>query len=111
MSEVSVTRDSGGWLHSVDDAPAVVTQHGARFWYNHGLQHRKGGPAVEMTNGDREWWVNGRRISALLASDEPSTSLWWRTVTALANVADNMLTYVPDISTVGPSSPPKVKND
>ena len=35
---------------------------GTRRWHNHlGQFHRIDGPAIESPNGDREWWVEGKR--------------------------------------------------
>lgn len=30
-----------------------------------GKLHREDGPAIEWDNGDKEWWVNGERITEL----------------------------------------------
>jgi hypothetical protein len=35
---------------------------GKTEWYNEqGLLHREDGPAVEYVDGDKTWWVNGKR--------------------------------------------------
>jgi hypothetical protein len=37
--------------------PAVMWPSGARFWYQHGQQHRDGDlPAVVHTSGTQKWW-------------------------------------------------------
>jgi hypothetical protein len=38
-----------------------VCSDGSIFWYKHGttVVHREGGPAIEYTNGDKEWWYDG----------------------------------------------------
>lgn len=39
-----------------------IDESGNRFWYNEdGDFHREDGPAVERSNGNKEWWINGRR--------------------------------------------------
>lgn len=30
-----------------------------RCWYQNGKIHREDGPAVEYSNGDKEWWIRG----------------------------------------------------
>ena len=32
-------------------------------WYLNGKLHREDGPAVELTNGSKEWYLNGNRLS------------------------------------------------
>ena len=31
-----------------------------KTYYKNNLLHRENGPAVEYSNGDKEWWVDGR---------------------------------------------------
>jgi len=39
-----------------------VRSNGDKFWYDRkGNLHRSDGPAVEFTNGDKEWWIHGKR--------------------------------------------------
>jgi len=33
-----------------------------RVWYLNGKRHREDGPAIEHSNGDREWWINDERM-------------------------------------------------
>lgn len=38
-----------------------VDDDGNRFWYNDQVQlHRTDGPAIELADGSREWWLNGQ---------------------------------------------------
>jgi hypothetical protein len=37
------TRNDAGQLHSIDDAPALETKDGAKFWYKDGKCHRDNG--------------------------------------------------------------------
>ncbi len=43
-----------GVLHSVDDLPAITTKW-ATAWYNRGVLHRIGGPAITFKNIDWVW--------------------------------------------------------
>ena len=48
-----------GKLHRVH-GPAVEYSNGRREWYQNGLRHRLGGPAGEYPNSYRAWWQNGQ---------------------------------------------------
>ena len=41
--------------------PAVEYSDGNRVWYQNGQMHREHGPAVEYSDGDRIWYQNGQR--------------------------------------------------
>jgi len=41
--------------------PAVEYADGDKVWYLNGKRHREAGPAVEWEDGDKEWWINGKR--------------------------------------------------
>jgi antitoxin component YwqK of YwqJK toxin-antitoxin module len=42
--------------------PAVELANGGREWYQNGKLHRDGDlPAVELANGGREWYQEGKR--------------------------------------------------
>lgn len=49
--------DSEGRKHC-DDGPAVKME-GKTFWYQHGVLHRVGGPAVVRSGGNEEWYRDG----------------------------------------------------
>ncbi len=51
-----------GELHRVN-GPAVELANGAKYWYLNGKRHRTDGPAVEYANGHKEWWLNDKRLS------------------------------------------------
>jgi len=55
-------RDNYGRLHRLD-GPAVIGNHGSKYWYVNGLRHRIDGPAIIKYDGKTEWWVNGNQIS------------------------------------------------
>ena len=53
-------RNSDDQLHR-EDGPAVELPEGTRFWYLNGKLHREDGPAVECPDGSREWYLDGKR--------------------------------------------------
>jgi hypothetical protein len=56
-----VWRQSAGQRHRTD-GPAVEFSNGGKEWWIHGQRHRTDGPAVEFAiYGIRSWWVNGSR--------------------------------------------------
>jgi hypothetical protein len=46
-------------LHRLD-GPAIVWSNGDKGWYVNGKRHREDGPAIEWANGNKEWYVNGK---------------------------------------------------
>jgi hypothetical protein len=46
-----------GQLHR-EDGPAIEYSNGDKFWYINGLRHREDGPAVEWSDGDKWWYLN-----------------------------------------------------
>ena len=50
--------NSLGQLHR-EYGPAVEYSDGDREWRQNGQLHRLDGPAVEYSDGGREWWQNG----------------------------------------------------
>lgn len=53
-------RNKQGQLHRVD-GPAVELANGDKFWYLNGKCHREDGPAIEYASGNKSWWINDRR--------------------------------------------------
>lgn len=53
--------NAAGQLHR-EDGPAVEFSNGNREWWQNGQLHREGGPAIERLNGYKEWWLHGRRL-------------------------------------------------
>ena len=41
------------------NGPAMELANGTREWWVNGKKHREDGPAVEFPNGDKQWWFNG----------------------------------------------------
>ncbi len=37
----------------------IEWESGGKWWYKNGWFHRKDGPAVIYSDGDKEWWLNG----------------------------------------------------
>lgn len=48
-----------GLLHR-EGGPAVEWTDGHKVWYKNGLRHRDGGPAIETVMGTKAWFVIGR---------------------------------------------------
>jgi hypothetical protein len=48
---------------SYKDYTVRVFECGPKFWYLNGVLHREDGPAIEYTNGGKEWWINGKEIT------------------------------------------------
>ena len=41
----------------------IIDLDGIKHWRNKkGQIHRENGPAVEYSDGHKEWWLNGKRI-------------------------------------------------
>ena len=41
-----------------------INEYGTNYWYNEvGELHREDGPAVEYSDGDHLWWLNGREYT------------------------------------------------
>jgi hypothetical protein len=47
-------------LHRVD-GPAIEWSDGSKEWYLDGKLHREDGPAVEWLNVSKDWYMNGKR--------------------------------------------------
>jgi hypothetical protein len=52
-------RNSEGDLHRAD-GPAIEYTDGGREWWVNGMLHRADGPAREYADGTRSWWKNGQ---------------------------------------------------
>ena len=51
-------RNEKGELHRTD-GPAIEWSNGTKEWYVNGLRHREDGPAVEFNDGSKLWYLNG----------------------------------------------------
>lgn len=45
------------------DGPAYEYADGDKSWWVNGKRHRLDGPALECADGSKEWWVEGKRMS------------------------------------------------
>ena len=36
---------------------------GTKYWSLNDKFHREDGPAIEWTDGEKEWWFNGKEVS------------------------------------------------
>jgi hypothetical protein len=43
------------------DGPAIEGSDGDKAWYVDGKRHRLDGPAIEWADGSKSWWVDGKR--------------------------------------------------
>ena len=42
-----------------EDGPAVECSNGGKEWYLNGKLHREDAPACEYSDGSKSWWLNG----------------------------------------------------
>jgi hypothetical protein len=42
-----------------EDGPAIENDNGDKWYYINGKRHRKDGAAVELSNGDKYWYIKG----------------------------------------------------
>jgi len=66
--------DDQGRPHRLD-GPAIISAAGTRYWFRHGVLHRRRGPAVEYVNGEKEYWLKGLPQS-VLARSAPDPNYW-----------------------------------
>ena len=62
-----------------EDGPAVEYSNGDREWWFNGKRHRNNGPAIEWVNGTRSWYLNGElhREGAPAIESVNGTREWW----------------------------------
>jgi hypothetical protein len=67
-----------GKLHRVD-GPAVEWSNGDKEWWVNDKLHRLDGPAIEWANGDKSWWVNGdiHRLDGPAVELISGTKMWF----------------------------------
>ena len=46
-----------------EDSPAIELTNGYKEWHFNGKLHREDGPAAEWADGEKEWWINGIKYS------------------------------------------------
>ena len=55
-------RNQLGQLHRTD-GPAVEYSDGSKEWWINGLRHREDGPAIEYGSGYKSWYLNDIRYT------------------------------------------------
>ena len=55
-------RNAMGQLHRIG-GPAIEYTNGSKEWLQNGQRHRIDGPAIEWCNGVRFWYINGKRLT------------------------------------------------
>lgn len=43
-----------------ENGPAIERTNGHKEWWQNGQRHHTDGPAVEWRYGDKSWWLNGK---------------------------------------------------
>ena len=43
--------------------PAIELADGSKFWYQNGKLHREDGPAIELPSGAKSWYINDKLLS------------------------------------------------
>ena len=43
-----------------EDGPAIEYVNGNKYWYINGKRHREDGPAVKYEDGSKAWYLNGK---------------------------------------------------
>ena len=63
MNERDLIFEQYKLIKEAEEQPIMkVDAEGNKFWMlPNGELHREDGPAIELTNGGKEWWVNGKR--------------------------------------------------
>ena len=54
--------NSKGQLHR-EDGPAIEWSNGIKEWWIDGKRHREDGPAIECSNGYKEWYINDKKLT------------------------------------------------
>ena len=77
---VDTTRyvNAKGQLHRLD-GPAVEHSDGIKEWYQNGQRHRDGGPALEEPDGTRVWYQFGQlhRLDGPAIEYQIGTRFWF----------------------------------
>jgi hypothetical protein len=54
----TVWRNAKGQLHRTD-GPAIEFSNGSKEWFQNDMLYRTDGPAIELANGDKLWYIDG----------------------------------------------------
>jgi len=52
--------DLSSLIYHREDGPAIEYSNGDKYWFINGKLHREDGPAIEYSSGDKEWYINGK---------------------------------------------------
>jgi hypothetical protein len=63
-------------LHN-DNGPAIERSNGDKHWYLNGVRHRVDGPAIEYYNGYKSWYLNGERHRIDGPAVDHDIKQWW----------------------------------
>ncbi len=71
-------RNPQGNLHR-EDGPAVEYTDGTKEWFLDGQRHRLDGPAVEWADGTKAWWVDDQlhRLDGPAVEHADGRKEWW----------------------------------
>ena len=53
-----------------EDGPAIEFSNGSKEWFQHGKNHRLNGPAIEWVDGYKEYWINDKYIPNVNSIEE-----------------------------------------
>lgn len=54
--------DDNGILHS-EGTPTVIYPEGSKEYFWHGMRHRTDGPAIELSNGIKQYYILDKKIT------------------------------------------------
>ena len=66
--KVEVTKDCTIWRNQSnqyhrEDGPAYENSNGNKEWYLNGKRHRLDGPALEYSCGEKYWFINDKELT------------------------------------------------
>ncbi len=47
----------------MSESKCIEWADGHKYWLQNGRYHRIDGPAVERANGDKKWYINGKKLT------------------------------------------------
>ena len=59
------------------DGPAIEWTNGDKEWWQNGKCHRGDGPAVESANGYKEYWYQGEEFLVIKTNEQWKKHLKW----------------------------------
>ena len=49
----------------IQEYKVIIDEDGNKLWHQNDKLHRLDGPAVEYSNGNVEYWINGKNVKSL----------------------------------------------